>query len=52
VSSILHAETHREAKRLGAFSVLNKPFELDDFRTAVFYLVDPAQQKGGAQHQV
>ncbi len=34
-------ETHREAKRLGAFSVLNKPFDLDDFRTAVYYLVEP-----------
>ncbi|HVW30303.1 MAG TPA: response regulator [Polyangiaceae bacterium] len=28
-------ETHREAHRLGALTVLDKPFDLDDLRTAV-----------------
>jgi DNA-binding response OmpR family regulator len=27
--------THAEARRLGAVGVLHKPFDLDDFRTAV-----------------
>ncbi|HEY3357606.1 MAG TPA: response regulator [Polyangia bacterium] len=31
-------ETHTEARRLGAAAVFNKPFELDDLRTAVLNL--------------
>jgi CheY-like chemotaxis protein len=30
-------ETHDEARRLGASTVFDKPFELDDLRTAVHY---------------
>jgi DNA-binding response OmpR family regulator len=32
-------ETHTEAKRMGAVAVFDKPFDLDDFRTAVMNLI-------------
>jgi DNA-binding NtrC family response regulator len=32
-------ETHQEAHRLGAVGVFDKPFDLDDFRTAVVNLI-------------
>jgi DNA-binding NtrC family response regulator len=32
-------ETHQEAARLGAGAVLNKPFDLDEFRATVAALV-------------
>jgi len=32
-------ETHSEARRLGAFAVFDKPFDLDDFRTSVWRLL-------------
>jgi DNA-binding NtrC family response regulator len=31
--------THREAERLGAAAVFDKPFDMDDFRTAVVNLI-------------
>ena len=32
-------ETHQEARRLGAVGVFDKPFDLDDFRTAVMNII-------------
>jgi CheY-like chemotaxis protein len=40
-------EVHREARRLGAAAVFDKPFDLDDFRTAVVNLVDVAARAAG-----
>jgi DNA-binding NtrC family response regulator len=42
-------ETHQEARRLGAAGVFDKPFDLDDFRTAVVNIIgdrrNPSQQR-------
>jgi len=35
--------THAEAKRMGAAAVFDKPFDLDDLRTAVLNLVGPSR---------
>ncbi len=34
-------DTHQEASRLGAAAVFDKPFDVDDLRTAVFNIVPP-----------
>jgi len=36
-------ETHAEARRIGVAAVFDKPFDLDDFRTAVCNLLPPAR---------
>lgn len=40
------SQTHREAQRLGAAAVFDKPFDVDDFRTAVINLIGagPAEE--------
>jgi len=35
-------KAHAEARRLGVDAVFDKPFDLDDFRTAVYNLVPPS----------
>lgn len=42
------AEIHAEARRLGVSAVLDKPFELEDFRAAVVRAVGPARVVRGA----
>ncbi len=38
-------ETHQRAHRLGAVAIFDKPFDIDDLRTAVeYFLTDAAQQ--------
>lgn len=41
-------EVHAEARRLGVSGVLDKPFDLEDFRAAVVKAVGPARAGRGA----
>jgi DNA-binding response OmpR family regulator len=44
------AATHEAAERLGAAGVMDKPFEIDDLRTVVWYLAMGARNRArGAQ---
>lgn len=36
-------QAHAEARRLGVAAVFDKPFDLDDFRTAVYNMLPPAR---------
>jgi DNA-binding response OmpR family regulator len=42
------AETHAEARRLGAYAVFDKPFDLDEFCAAVIDAAGPPMSIGGA----
>lgn len=42
ISAFGDASAYDEARRLGVTAVFDKPFDLDDFRTAVLNLVDPS----------
>jgi DNA-binding response OmpR family regulator len=43
------AATHEAAERLGAAGVMDKPFEIDDLRTVVWYLALGAQSRTRAK---
>jgi DNA-binding NtrC family response regulator len=41
ITAFGNVETHDEAKRLGAFAVFDKPFDLEDLETAVLNAAPP-----------
>ena len=43
-------QTDQEADRLGAIGVFHKPFDLDDFRTAVLNVVGPVARREPSGH--